>query len=296
MLVIAISFGVYMNLKKGDKAMCKTNEDTILYHYCSAEAFFKIIMNRTLRFSDITKSNDSGELEFIFNEYMKYCDKEFSNKDNCYINVAKSLKKEKDRDLENQTCYVACFSKNEDDLSQWRGYAPNGGFAIGFHKEKLEGFANSIKCLGQSARCVEIEYVDNDDKELLKAFKKIDPNGECFNHYNDLLNLSIKNKHNGFECESEFRIWFFDFGGTDICGNNITHVYKDNIGCNILFYNNQFGLSSAYDIPFDINMIDKIIIGPKTNISTRDIEKMLKSLYPTSVGKIKVDKTSLYYR
>ena len=38
------------------------NPPDILYHYCSLDTFIHIIQDRTLWFSDVTKSNDSREL------------------------------------------------------------------------------------------------------------------------------------------------------------------------------------------------------------------------------------------
>lgn len=35
------------------------------YHYCSEETFNKIISNKTLRLSDMRKSNDFYEMDFL---------------------------------------------------------------------------------------------------------------------------------------------------------------------------------------------------------------------------------------
>jgi hypothetical protein len=43
--------------------------------------------------------------------------------------------------LQPSSVYVCSFSEEEDDLSQWRAYCPQGGFAIGFLKSKLERVA-----------------------------------------------------------------------------------------------------------------------------------------------------------
>ena len=39
--------------------------DNLVYHYCSESVFKEIIQKKTLRFSDITRSNDSAELRWI---------------------------------------------------------------------------------------------------------------------------------------------------------------------------------------------------------------------------------------
>lgn len=53
-------------------------EPDVIYHYCSVGTFISIIENKTLRLSDITKSNDSMELiwfvESIQEEFDRYYD------------------------------------------------------------------------------------------------------------------------------------------------------------------------------------------------------------------------------
>ena len=39
----------------------------MVYHYCSVDTFLKIIQNKSLRLSDIGKSNDYSELIYIEN-------------------------------------------------------------------------------------------------------------------------------------------------------------------------------------------------------------------------------------
>lgn len=38
----------------------------LLYHYCNVETFLNIIRNKTIRLSDITKSNDNMEGKWLF--------------------------------------------------------------------------------------------------------------------------------------------------------------------------------------------------------------------------------------
>lgn len=43
-----------------------------------------------------------------------------------------------DEETLDRSPYLSCFSLSKDQLSQWRGYATGGGFAIGFSRHKLE--------------------------------------------------------------------------------------------------------------------------------------------------------------
>ena len=118
----------------------------LIYHYCSMDTFNIIMKNKTLRLSDITKSNDSQEKLLIYNHLKKAMTNAFkslhltikpedSDGVGSYLSTAK-----KDLDeVVHQKSLVICFSKAEDLLSQWRGYANDGrGFSIGFDLELLK--------------------------------------------------------------------------------------------------------------------------------------------------------------
>ena len=105
--------------------------DQILYHYCGLDAFLSIIKNSTLWLSDIRKSNDY--LECV------YCRDKINEKIRGFLEDDKEALEAWDfgyninSDLSmDMISYVACFSENKDQLSQWRGYADNGaGIAVG---------------------------------------------------------------------------------------------------------------------------------------------------------------------
>lgn len=42
--------------------------NNIVYHYCSVDTFLKIITNKELWMTDVTKSNDSKELQLVFDK------------------------------------------------------------------------------------------------------------------------------------------------------------------------------------------------------------------------------------
>ena len=42
-------------------------DKNIVYHYCNLNTFYSIILNKTLRLSDITKSNDQLEITWANN-------------------------------------------------------------------------------------------------------------------------------------------------------------------------------------------------------------------------------------
>lgn len=127
-------------------------KSNVVYHYCSLDTFNLIINNKTLRVSDISKSNDSEELKWISNNISNtvietilknkvLCQK--YNIDNDKISFIKSrIKSTTDsvfvNNSRNMLSLVCCFSEMGDLLSQWRGYANDGnGISIGFNKKIL---------------------------------------------------------------------------------------------------------------------------------------------------------------
>lgn len=118
-----------------------------IYHYCSADTFMAIVQNKTLRLSDLNKTNDYMEkrwankfivsmLQEKLDEYgidMKleedYWYDEQSN------NHLQYYKKEVERVLYDESpVLITCFSEKKDILSQWRAYGQDGtGVAIGFN-------------------------------------------------------------------------------------------------------------------------------------------------------------------
>lgn len=125
-----------------------------LYHYCSNEKCFSILNSRSIRLSDIQKSNDYRELSLFFPEILGCIEEFYRQKPfplECYGKFGEEALSEllnfsyrywNDRfssgDFSN---FVLCFSEAADSLSQWRGYADNGkGCCLGFSKEELERY------------------------------------------------------------------------------------------------------------------------------------------------------------
>ena len=124
--------------------------EEVLYHYTSLEVLQSILEEKTIRLSDITKSNDSSEITLI-KEYILdvFCQAYRAEKTNVFRkNVDQKLwdsvvRKMIDKWFDLQKCkysyYVLCFSSERDLLSQWRGYANDAqGVAIGFDRKALE--------------------------------------------------------------------------------------------------------------------------------------------------------------
>lgn len=162
----------------------KENEPDILYHYCSNETFLNIIKNKTIRLSDICKSNDYMEakwlLEYIEEEAIRqYKENPFIIRDGVIhgldgIDTIKYLiryEKQKIMRRVDDLFYVACFSENGDKLSQWRGYADDGyGLSIGFSKNMLESISGKEELMYLRKVTYPIEVASKEISDFVRRF------------------------------------------------------------------------------------------------------------------------------
>lgn len=121
-----------------------------IYHYCSLETFSQIIKNKTIRLSDLNKTNDYMEKKWGKDLlYGVLCDElkrngidmnlkeDYWYSDNAH-NHLEQLENEIKLFLKHQTLIV-CFSKDPDMLSQWRAYGDDGkGVSVGFDVSMLK--------------------------------------------------------------------------------------------------------------------------------------------------------------
>lgn len=219
-----------------------------LYQYTSLDVLVKIVTNKTLRMSDITKTNDSAEIIWATRHILKEFREAYgkAQDDGSLRFIARRISCEQ---LENQveqnirdwfsryTFYCICMSEAKDQLSQWRGYADDGkGVAIGFNINALEQLCKdrSYTHKGQTIVAHELDfkkivYDEKDQSELIYEFVN-----ESIRHINeslqgsetirlyptelrdasnrmigrDLMNKAVIIKNPSFEEEREHRIIF----------------------------------------------------------------------------------------
>jgi Protein of unknown function (DUF2971) len=110
----------------------------IIYHYTSMDALLSIVQSEKMRATHIRYLNDTSEADVIWHAAQKRLTWKL---DSLPAGEARDLLSEIVRVLPDRagcTDFVASFSENGDDLSQWRAYCPSGtGVSIGFHSEAL---------------------------------------------------------------------------------------------------------------------------------------------------------------
>lgn len=129
----------------------KDKEPEILYHYCSLETFYNIIMNKSIWLSDLSKTNDSQELIWLKETVSELLLKDINSKKECDSEESDSWEATKQL-LEHAyfetSCWGFCLSEKGDNLGQWRGYGDDGlGISIGFKFDKLSGYDKPSECI-----------------------------------------------------------------------------------------------------------------------------------------------------
>lgn len=164
----------------------------IIYHYCNLDRFLSITKNKELWLTDICKSNDSMEREWIYklfdmcwNQIMKNSnvDKVSSAEEIYQLYAIKQIHREyqvaynevkafKSLSVCNFTPCGICFSSKKDLLSQWRGYANDGkGIAIGFNSLLFKEVVPPPNC--RNVQFGKIEYkINSQISFVLNAIKE----------------------------------------------------------------------------------------------------------------------------
>ena len=252
--------------------------DQILYHYCGLDAFLSIIKNSTLWLSDIRKSNDY--LECV------YCRDKINEKIRGFLEDDKEALEAWDfgyninSDLSmDMISYVACFSENKDQLSQWRGYADNGAsIAVGFSRESFADLKEAAPSHISFRKVIYDEkeqekFIERIARESIKAMET-KPVAQVAAELNQNYRLQFPVlKNASFEEEAEWRIIF-----NDSFSKRKRHVGKNILFSGIRYTVREKRLVSYIEMDFSKlkhNAIKEIWIGPKAEVEIQDIMHLL---------------------
>lgn len=296
----------------------ETNSRELVFHYCSVETFFSIITNKTLRLSDVVKSNDNMEVmwvkrhllnmikngeTFSYDEFTPEI-KSVVSEDIYQAKIKEKIEAFFDRKEITSKFFTICFSgsKSEDMLSQWRGYGDDGrGVAIGFDKCILEKtqrkFIRNTDISRISFRKVEYDEeiqerkirdfwqkqvnVGNEKIESRESKADIGINFELWsvNSFYKLCFEAIFMKNPFFSEENEYRI-VYEKEDDDGIKYNEEFVNKMRMKDSKIIIKNG-NIVECFDLDMSSligELIKKVILGPKCTIQKKDMQMLLKRL------------------
>ena len=135
-----------------------------IYHYTDDRGLEGIIKCGTLWFTDIFDLNDPSELKHGIALAIDVLMEETKRKEHLKT-FAQTFSNRFSESIERTANYfVCCFSKNGDELGQWRAYADDGrGYALGFDAEVLE------RLFGGESASFPVIYNDDDLRSLYRV-------------------------------------------------------------------------------------------------------------------------------
>lgn len=260
-------------------------DDNCLYHYCSLNTFVSIIQNRTIKLSEITKSNDSEEIKFLWDHYVSYIKSQCKNQLATHM-----LQYEIDNQMSKTDFLVACFSEKFDSLHMWNCYA-NGGICIGFDKGKLKEWAKHIHifnngvaydedCVYDQAKLDKVNYYDKNaiDDYIKKQFNGIQ---YMTNLFSEVFNKAPFTKMNFWSEEAEWRV-SIPLIYSDVNEQFLFSQIPEDLDVKIpqkvemsVKANNGFPLCVNCFVPFSPDMVESITLAPNCKADEIDLKKIL---------------------
>jgi hypothetical protein len=149
----------------------------IIYHYTNAAGLYGIIESKSVWATDVWFMNDTGEGTFGWQRIEQFLksknpgsDAEKGVVDHALemINGVRDMIVRGDSYVVADDSYIACFSKQEDSLSQWRAYGDHGGFSLGFCRDALEQLGASPLANPQFL-LKDVAYETAEQEDLLEA-------------------------------------------------------------------------------------------------------------------------------
>lgn len=158
----------------------------IKYHYAPLDTIFKILETDSIRLTNSRFSNDESEEKMLGQDWEN---NENYNADN----------------------YIFCVCDEGDQLSQWRGYCPNGGASIGLSVDAVNDYSilfadSSIECISTVNRAIPVIYADPNNCDI--TYKRIKNKLDELSSDIDITDVIPYIKNDRFDEEKESRIVF----------------------------------------------------------------------------------------
>jgi hypothetical protein len=267
-----------------------------LYHYTSQEGLLGIIKTGSLWATNISYLNDSTEFELSLGlirdslsaaiETSEWEENRFTTRDPDRATDATKRKEEESRlwrlatRIDGSDLCVTCFCKEDDLLSQWRGYTgPGYGYSLAFHTERLKTSASDAgfifgKCIYNSDLQ---KHIINESLEYLLTKGPAGDRVEI-KDFVAVIRYCAFFKHPSFEQEQEWRL--------------VSSSHSD-------LLQTRFRSGNSMIIPYvlipigkgKLSAIDRVRVGPRPHmdLSKRSVELLLvqndmtPSVYPSFI-------------
>jgi hypothetical protein len=144
----------------------------IIYHYTNAAGLIGIIENKVIWATNVWFMNDTGEATFGWDQIQAFLrgKSPSSEAEESVISATLTFGDSFGANPSFPDSYIACFTENANDLSQWRAYGGTSGFSIGFDSNRLNRLAqNHVSEDPANSLLRKVVYSDTKQQEELQA-------------------------------------------------------------------------------------------------------------------------------
>ena len=283
------------------------DNNSILYHYCSVDAFYNILKTHSLWLTHAREMNDALE-DIYFRKPLSKALQTFNEKSESEKRLIQTIVDSYMQRI--NFPYVTCFSQDNDMLSQWRAYADDGrGVVIGFdlgampHVDLMmeqHGERNSLPVMID-----EVSYTNEDNEVefmrkilsacLLNYEKSGNETMVTVQGINALNKLSIFAKSEDFAEEHEVRLVYYPHY-RDLVANLNGEVPNGNDLSNIQFRVKDGRIISYFTYAFPIEAVKSITLGPKCAVDYAQLTLFLGKFAPQVRINGEIHKSKIAYR
>ncbi|MBF0548531.1 MAG: DUF2971 domain-containing protein [Candidatus Riflebacteria bacterium] len=278
--------------------------DDVIYHYTSIGGLLGILDANAnpakppqlrLWASNLNFLNDSSEFTLAFDLAVLALETKKKIPRKIVEGIKSELEKKKNSPGEQQQFFTCSVTTRSDDLSQWRGYGGNNGYAIGFKKDELEKYLHDNSKPFELKKCLYVSHPERWDQ-----FEEEDPGKTISKRTNKLVNDLIKKtnpkdwqkiidrgighltyiKERSFKDEDEFRI--------------ISTIQFP--GDKLKFREGHSNLIPYVEIELDYSLLKRIIVGPSPNINLAEQAIRLLKDSRSFLSKIEINHSQIPFR
>lgn len=213
-MTLTNSLSDFLNQVPPEIAISQDRGYSLLYHYTSFSGLDGIFSSKQMWCSCIHFMNDYSEYKHGLSLARHELNERIKSETRNDVKLLLASVESQLEGMDELHIFVSCLSEKRDTLSQWRGYAKNGGVSIGFNFDFLRNGCKSrgwslVKCIyeNKEKRKIIADLIEITISNLGAATVDEEEIGNCTRYFvNEFTLLAASFKDRNFDEEAEWRI------------------------------------------------------------------------------------------
>lgn len=273
--------------------------DNLIYYYCKADTFKKIIQSKELWLTKVMESNDKEEVVRTVKNIWSRVKNKLLIIDGSLGEILNQITQILNINIRNDINepYAVCFTENDDLVQNWCEYGDRGkGVALGFSRDIFEGIQNDYPFPNDTADMSvgwQKIYYDNggnkdfDEQLTLRCLDILKANQDFLGPlsvYKTLKSYSAFIKNYTFKDEREIRI---------VC--YVGAIGKNNLQSSVIKFNETSSPPhcSIFWVKENRCALKRVIIGANNKSTKQDVLKLLDRY--GVIADIQIEKSACSY-